>query len=73
MFRAALVATALALSMPATGILPIKALLARLDLRAFRDLLASIRGTGAGASSVREPIAAWAREHDLPVQRSFST
>lgn len=55
------------LSMPASGVLPVKALLAALDLRPFRDLLASIRRTGAGASSVREPIAAWAREQGLPV------
>ncbi len=55
------------LSMPAAGVLPVKALLAALDLRAFRDLLASVRSTGAGASSVREPIAAWAREHGLPI------
>ena len=53
------------LSMPAAGVLPMKALLAELDLPAFRDLLAAIRRTGAGASSVREPIAAWAREHGL--------
>ncbi len=55
------------LSMPAAGLLPIKALLAGLDLVAFRQLLAAIRRTGAGASSVREPIAAWAREHGLAI------
>jgi len=55
------------LSMPAGSVLPIKALLAALDLPALRDLLAAIRRTGAGASSVREPIAAWAREHGLPI------
>ena len=55
------------LSMPAAGLLPVKALLAALDLPAFRQLLAAIRRSGAGAASVREPIAAWAREHGLPI------
>ncbi len=55
------------LSMPAAGLLPVKALLAALDLPAFRQLLAAIRRTGAGAASVREPIAAWAREHGVPI------
>jgi phosphotransferase system enzyme I (PtsP) len=55
------------LSLPASGVLPVKALLAGLDLPALRHLLAAIRRTGAGASSVREPIAAWARERGLPV------
>ena len=53
------------LSMPASGILPIKALLADLDLPAFRQFLASIRQTSAGAASIREPIATWAREKAL--------
>jgi len=55
------------LSMPASGILPLKALLADLDLPAFRQFLGSIRRTSAGASSVREAIATWARERELPV------
>jgi phosphotransferase system enzyme I (PtsP) len=55
------------LSMPASAILPIKAMLAQLDLVAFRPVLASIRRGGAGAASLREPIAAWAREQGLPV------
>ncbi len=55
------------LSMPSSGVLPVKALLAALDLPAFRDLLAAVCRTGDGAASVREPIAAWAREHGLPV------
>ena len=53
------------LSMPASGVLPVKALLAALDLPAFRAVLSGIRRTSAGAASVREPIAAWAREHGL--------
>jgi phosphotransferase system enzyme I (PtsP) len=55
------------LSMQASGILPIKAMLAQLDLVAFRPVLAAIRRGGAGAASLREPIASWAREQGLPV------
>jgi phosphotransferase system enzyme I (PtsP) len=55
------------LSMPASGILPIKAMLAQLDLVSFRPVLAAIRRGGAGTASLREPIATWAREHGLPV------
>jgi len=54
------------LSMPASGILPVKALLAQVDLAAFRPVLAAIRRGGAGTASLREPIATWAREHGLP-------
>lgn len=53
------------LSMPSSGILPVKALLAQLDLTAFRPVLASIRRGQVGAASLREPIATWAREHGL--------
>lgn len=55
------------LSMPASGVLPVKAALAALDLPALRNLLAALRRTRDGAASLREPIAAWAREHGLPV------
>jgi len=55
------------LSMSATGILPVKALLAELDLAAFQPVLKSIRGTTSGAASLRDPIAAWAREQGLAV------
>jgi len=55
------------LSMSASGILPIKALLAELDLGAFRPVLAAMRRNSSGAASLREPIAVWAREHGLPV------
>ena len=54
------------LSMPASGILPVKALLAQVDLAAFRPVLAAIRRGGAGTASLREPIATWARERGLP-------
>ena len=55
------------LSMPASGILPIKALLADLDLGAFRPVLTAIRRNTSGAASLREPISVWAREHGLGV------
>jgi len=55
------------LSMPAGGLPEVKDLLSSLDLPAFRAVLASIRRTAAGAASVREPIAGWAREHGLPI------
>jgi phosphotransferase system enzyme I (PtsP) len=55
------------LSMPASGVLPVKALLAELDLPGFRQVLASIRRTGSEAASLREPIAAWVREHGLSI------
>ncbi len=54
------------LSMSAPGVLPVKAMLARLDLAEFRDVLASVRRNAAGVASVREPIASWARERGLP-------
>jgi phosphotransferase system, enzyme I, PtsP len=55
------------LSMAASGILPVKALLAQLDLAAFRPVLASIRRNASGAASLREPITVWAREHGLAI------
>jgi phosphotransferase system enzyme I (PtsP) len=55
------------LSMPASGILPIKAMLSQLDLVSFRPVLTAIRHGGAGIASLREPIASWAREHGLPI------
>ena len=55
------------LSMPASGILPVKAVLAAVDLPTFRELLAALRRTGGAEASLREPIAAWAREHGMPV------
>ncbi len=55
------------LSMPASGILPVKALLAGLDLAAFRPVLSAIRGNTSGVASLREPIITWAREQGLAV------
>jgi phosphotransferase system enzyme I (PtsP) len=53
------------LSMPASAILPMKAMLAGLDLGAFRQVLGAIRRNASGAASLRESIAAWAREHEI--------
>lgn len=53
------------LSMSAGGILPVKAAFAALDLAALRTVLATIRRTGRDEPSLREPIAAWAREQGI--------
>ena len=51
------------LSMPASGILPIKAMFAQVDLQSFRSVLAAIRrGGGVG---LRESVATWAREQAI--------
>ena len=55
------------LSMRASAILPVKSALAGADLAAFRSVLASIRRSAGGAPSLRDPIAAWARDQDLPL------
>ena len=55
------------LSMPASGLLGTKALLRSVNLRAFRPVLDSLRSNAAGEASLREPIAAWAREQGLDV------
>ena len=55
------------LSMPASAVLPVKALLAAVDLGAFRPVLTAIRRSSGGSGSLREPIATWARERGLPV------
>lgn len=51
------------LSMPSTGILPVKEALAGLDLRAFRAILKFLRENSPCEASLREPIFNWAREH----------
>ncbi|MDE8345569.1 MAG: phosphoenolpyruvate-utilizing N-terminal domain-containing protein [Acidocella sp.] len=55
------------LSMSGNAILPVKALLAEVDLNALRPVLRELRRAGAAGGSIREPLAAWAREHNLPV------
>jgi phosphotransferase system enzyme I (PtsP) len=51
------------LSMPASGILPIKAMFSVVDLVSFRSVLATIRR--GGDSGVRESVATWAREQGI--------
>ncbi len=55
------------LSMSGNAILPVKALLVEADLDALRPVLRELRRAGAAGGSIREPLAAWAREHHLPV------
>jgi phosphotransferase system enzyme I (PtsP) len=55
------------LSMSGTSILPVKALLTAADLNTFRPILRELRRAGAAGGSIREPLLAWAREHNLPV------
>ena len=56
-----------ALSMPASGLLSTKALLRSVDLKAFRPVLHGLRANETGEASLREPIAAWAREQGLEI------
>ena len=51
------------LSMPASTILPIKAMFAQVDLPSFRSVLAAIRR--GGGFGLRDAIATWAREQAL--------
>jgi phosphotransferase system enzyme I (PtsP) len=55
------------LSMSGNAILPVKAMLTAADLTSFRPMLRELRRAGAAGGSLREPLSAWAREHDLPV------
>jgi phosphotransferase system enzyme I (PtsP) len=51
------------LSMPASGILSIKAMFAQVDLVSFRSVLAAIRR--GGGSGLRGSVATWARERGI--------
>jgi phosphotransferase system, enzyme I, PtsP len=53
------------LSMPAGGILPIKAMLSQVDLGAFRPVLAALRR--GGGSGLRESVGTWVREQGILV------
>jgi phosphotransferase system enzyme I (PtsP) len=55
------------LSMSGNAILPVKALLVAADLNELRPVLRELRRAGAAGGSIREPLAAWAREHNLPI------
>ena len=56
------------LSMPASSILPVKALLAESDLRAIGAMLDSLRAAADGDASLREPLAAWMRERGITLE-----
>jgi len=51
------------LSMPATSLLRLKAVMRKVDLTGLKPVLATLRRTRAGQASLREPILSWAREH----------
>ena len=55
------------LSMSASSLLAVKEALTALDLAALRSFLETLRRTAAAYSSLREPIAGWARDHGLSV------
>ena len=55
------------LSMPAPSLLRLKSVMATVDLAALRSVLATLRRSLGSPSSLREPIASWAREHGVPV------
>ncbi len=55
------------LSMSGNAILPVKAVLVEADLNTLRPVLRELRRAGAAGGSIREPLAAWAREHDLAI------
>ncbi len=55
------------LSMPAAGLLRLKAFMAGVDLGGLRAVLAAARRHAAGQASLRAPLASWAREHGLAV------
>jgi phosphotransferase system enzyme I (PtsP) len=55
------------LSMSASSLLAVKATLTALDLRALRPFLASLRRSAGHYANLRAPLAAWARDHDLPI------
>lgn len=55
------------LSMSGSAILPVKAVLVEADLNMLRPVLRELRRSGAAGGSIREPLAVWAREHDLAI------
>ncbi len=55
------------LSMSGSAILAVKAALVEADLSALRPVLRELRRAGAAGGSIREPLAVWAREHNLAI------
>lgn len=52
-------------SMPASAVPAVKAMVRSLDLAAFSSVLAGLRRSSAGGGSLRTEIAAWARDHGI--------
>ena len=48
------------------SVLPVKEALCALDLTSFRPFLTGLRHSAASYGSLRDPIAAWARDHGMP-------
>jgi phosphotransferase system enzyme I (PtsP) len=55
------------LSMPAAGLLRLKAFMAGVNLAELRAVLSAARRHAAGQASLRAPLQSWAREHGLAV------
>ncbi|MGE4480783.1 phosphoenolpyruvate--protein phosphotransferase [Acidocella sp.] len=55
------------LSMSGSAILQVKSVLVETDLNALRPVLRELRRAGAAGGSIREPLAVWAREHNLAI------
>ena len=55
------------LSMSGSSILKVKSVLVQADLNALRPVLRELRRAGAAGGSIREPLAVWAREHNLAI------
>ena len=55
------------LSMAASSVLTVKESLRALDLTSFRPFLQGLRRSAAAYGGLREPIAACARDHNVPV------
>ncbi len=53
------------LSMSASALLAVKSALMRTDMAAFRGFFARLRRTAGADESLREPVAAWARDHGI--------
>jgi phosphotransferase system enzyme I (PtsP) len=53
------------LSMSASSVLGVKEVLREIDLNSFRPFLEGLRRSAAGYGSLRDPIAAWAKDHGL--------
>ncbi len=55
------------LSMSASSLLGVKSALSTLDLGAFLEFMRTLRHTAASYTSLREPMAGWARDHGMDV------